>query len=551
MLTMLSFAVHSFSSTDHAFAQARRPTTAQKPPGVRKMFLAAEKLYRKGQYGAAMSAFANLLRYYPQHMPSILLYAKSAYRLDRVKDAYSLFTRVDVNSLDPETSYEYGLAFFSQKKFAGSLNGFRRIPQGHPLYDLANYYGGISAIKIRNYELAQAMMERAVVLPDKLVASRSLYLKHLKKILLMKESDKLKKQRLKEKNRLKKRKGRKSKPPKTTKKPLVYEHNGWKGRDNNASIKVKQVIQDSDFHGFADKRVTSTTQTGEFKLAPLIEMPYQRSSSRRSVFVVQVKGKAEFLNSDGREERILFFENEGEAYRQYVEDDRQKNVKFGEAELAPWMEFPLPADFWISFGPEYFINWPEFESTNRNGRWSLFLDFGRKLPDIEFGAKTKYSNYFDDEYRDVSQEALAEIKSKLIFSFGLDSEFKLVHKSFQYVEESRIEGPDSSTAISAELAQALPVGFKIKGFGGFEFLSNWVVYDKGSYETIAADGTTLTGKLTLEYAPFDWIEAAVGQVVSRTEWTAIDPSDAEESWQLNVADAIDEFFWSIKLKKDF
>jgi tetratricopeptide (TPR) repeat protein len=535
-------------------AQSAPTRLEPEPKGVRQQFLVAEKLYRNGQYGAALNAFGLLLSNYPHHTPSLILYAKTSYRLDRIQEAYMTFSRLDINTLDPETSYEFGLSFYAHQNWQGALYGFRRVPQDHPLHDLANYYGGVAALKMRQFELAESMIEKAIVLPDKLVASRNLHLRYLRKLRIDREGDHLKRQRQEEKDRLKKANAKKAPPTKSAPNkemtPTEYEHKGWKGRDNGAFAIVDQKNQKIDFHGYALKNVSRTTQSAEFKLAPLFVLPFLERPQRKSVFVLQMNLKGEFVSSDGKEERILFFDNEDEYYRLYVVDERIRNQKNGQYTIAPWMEFPLPQDLWLSLGPEFSQNYPEFDSPGRSGRWSFFLNLGKNVEFYNLGTLLKYTYLMDADYKEVSSEVLAEFMTALKFDFGLTSEFKLAHRIFNYGEEA-IDGPDSVTAISAEAFQELPLKFKIGSFGGTEYRANSVGYNKGSYENISADGLVWLGRLYLEAAPLPWIALSLSQLWSTTDWSQVMPQDAQESWELNTADYLEEFVWKIELKKTF
>ena len=166
------------------------------------MFQRAQRLYDSGKYQGALNAYDAILRRYPGHEPTVIQLAKTLYRLDRITEAYNIFARVNPQYLDPETSYEYGWSFYNAKKWEGALFAFKKVPKGNSLYDLANYYGAVSAIKLRKLDEASDMLEKAVVLPSKLAKSRTIYAKHLQALQLMEEKSTLAKERQKERRRL-------------------------------------------------------------------------------------------------------------------------------------------------------------------------------------------------------------------------------------------------------------------------------------------------------------------------------------------------------------
>src|SRR5690606_4583050 len=112
--------------------------------------------------------------------------------------------RVNPQGFDDETSYEYGWSFYTNKQWPGALYAVQRVTKGHALFDLANYYGAICAIKLKRYDEAEDMLDKAVVLPDKLAKSRTLYVKRGQARKLMQQKRVLAKERVDEKDRLKK-----------------------------------------------------------------------------------------------------------------------------------------------------------------------------------------------------------------------------------------------------------------------------------------------------------------------------------------------------------
>jgi len=65
------------------------------PKGVVARFAQAMRLYDAGKFSEALVAFDALHRAYPAHEPTIIQYAKTLYKLDRIPESYNLFARVN------------------------------------------------------------------------------------------------------------------------------------------------------------------------------------------------------------------------------------------------------------------------------------------------------------------------------------------------------------------------------------------------------------------------------------------------------------------------
>jgi tetratricopeptide (TPR) repeat protein len=164
---------------------AKKPTKAN--PAHQKLFRRGMEAYEAKSYDDAIDVFTQILQKQADNMPAKIQLARSLYQLKRFPEAYKLFQTVELSLLEPEASYEYGQTAFRANDFNNAMEAFRNVPNGHPLYDLAGYYGGISAFKIGNFQLAIDMLEQAVVLPSKLVRSQKLYQKEAEKQLLLKQ----------------------------------------------------------------------------------------------------------------------------------------------------------------------------------------------------------------------------------------------------------------------------------------------------------------------------------------------------------------------------
>ena len=166
--------------------------------------------------------------------------------------AYKMFSQVVLENLDPESSYEYGQVHLRKKKYSSALNGFRQVPNGHPLYDLASYYGGVCAVKTKNYQLGLDLMDQAVVLPSKLMRSRKVYQRHAQGKILENQKQMAKEQEAKQSSN-----NTPSAPVKTV--PVI----GFINAKNNWGVDIQTMSQNQDFSEI--QQVTaSKTEIGAF-----------------------------------------------------------------------------------------------------------------------------------------------------------------------------------------------------------------------------------------------------------------------------------------------
>ena len=169
---------------------------------IKQMTARAQDLQSQDRNQEAAKIYVTILNSYPRHEPTLINYAKLLYRMDKTSEACVIFSKVNLNHLDTATTYEYGLAHFWQKKYATAYTAFKRIPPGDSLYDLASYYGAISAFKLKRYTEAEFMMNKAVVLPESLQESKKNYQKYISEMKNFDEQRRLKEEAQLEKRRV-------------------------------------------------------------------------------------------------------------------------------------------------------------------------------------------------------------------------------------------------------------------------------------------------------------------------------------------------------------
>lgn len=159
---------------------------------IQKLFRRGMGAYESMSYDDAVDHFSQLLQKQPDYIPAKIQLARALYQLKRFPESYKLFQQVeDISILEPDPSYEYGQAAFRADDYANALKAFHNVPNGHPFFDLAGYYGGIAAFKQGEYQLSLDLLRQAVVLPSKLLKSQKLYEKEAERLLIQKQKQEL------------------------------------------------------------------------------------------------------------------------------------------------------------------------------------------------------------------------------------------------------------------------------------------------------------------------------------------------------------------------
>ncbi len=529
--------------SEPARPKAEPPKPKKHPPGVRGMFEVAQEYYEAGKYGAALAAYDALLKKYPGHEPAVIQTAKSLYRLDRIKDAYAVFARINPQHLDPETNYEYGWSFYTYKSWDGALYSFQRVPKGHALFDLANYYGAICAIKLKKYEVAEDMLEKAVVLPDKLAKSRSLYIKHVQALRLMQEKNALAKDRDKEKDSLAADlKKKKTKPDDKAPPPADagYVHQGLKSITKAA--KVKYAVE----HQFSDGPVKSQTfdakvSTFDLKSGPLLPIPIKSGKDRQAAFGLQLSITAEDRITKGDEVRVLVDENNQDLTRQLNNDLGTTDVKSGIVGAEPWVEFPLPENLWLAVGGEINFTYPEFSRGDRFGYRKGYMDLALKAPAVTFTTEASYEEVLDSKTKPTTIliEGLASVEGDVMQK--LTANFKVTYDMYDYlVPALGLNGPDAVTKAETSVTQALPLGIKAKLLFSYLTEANYIFHNIPTFGQVAADGQVTSGKASLSATPVPFLTIAVSQLVSKTQWH-LQNEAARDAFEVTVPDYLELF----------
>jgi tetratricopeptide (TPR) repeat protein len=521
--------------------------------GVREMFAEGEALFKKKMYREATAVFALILTDYPEHEPTIILFAKSAYVLGHMSDAYGLFSKIQLTQLDAESSYQYGYAFFSAKNWDGALVAFRRIPKVHALSDLANYYGGICAMRMRRFADAESMMENAAVLPEKLAKSRTVFLKHLTEIRLLHQKKELSEERKAEYNRLNPEVKEKEKRPKQKVDAIpatvsAEKYGGFRSVVNKGAVSYETKSELKNTHGYRD--ISALTKTTSFKFAAGYMDTFNAGARERCGYGVQLKLGIDDLLIEGKELKYLIYDNIDSLQQVQTTPPEISHIKTGTIGADPWIEYPFLGDKWVSFIATISFTYPEIERINRTGKRGGKVLVDGKVSDTDVGISSAYLEILDASTSTVSSSLLTTVNTATTLMSDLTLKFAFDYNAFTYLLDG-IEGPDTIVGLGASIEQAFPLSTKFNLTGWYKRITNNIIVNSPNYEIVTADGNSIAGVIGGEICPWSWLKVKVQQTYQSNKWENIQPENAVDDWELSVPSYYQALIMSIELSKTF
>jgi tetratricopeptide (TPR) repeat protein len=524
---------------------------------VNELFREARKFYDAEKYGEATVAFNRIIKKYPTHQPSLLLYARSLYKLEKSNEAYYLFSRVNPQLLDPDAAYEYGQIFYAKQQYGPALMAFQKIPENHAFADLARYYGGVCAVKLKQYEVAEDMMSKALVLPEKEARSRSLYLKHIARLRELRQKQSLAAERVQERARLKSEldAAEKSAPtapasaapgatspaePAKPAAPVEYAHKGFESVTKRVELGALSAVQTLQKNQFSEERVELRQiflQLHGGTMLPISPRPNQSSAA----LGLQIFGKGYESATDGGE-----FIKTRDTDKSPVVDNVTPiadKTTIGEFNLSLWGEIPLQNDYWLSLTGSFYVEAPKLERKDRTGNRSGVLKIGQ--------LKEKYSilgtGSITEGFNSATDVELTTFHADLSMSYKINEEFSTditaAYENFGY-QVTSIDGADSIIAGVLGVTHTMPLNFSFNLKTDFEYLGNFLYHQKndetGAIREIDANGQRIKVLAKLSLSPFPWMKASVYGKSHQTTWTVNNPED-ERTFKINNYDYLAEY----------
>ncbi len=446
------------------------------PAALVRPYQKASELFDEKKFEAALEQFNQVIAKQADYMPAKLFAARCLYHLKRNADAFKLFQLVDAEIFDPISNYEAGQTAYSLGNFAWAASAFKRIPEGHSLFDMAGYYGGISAFKVGDFETSIMLFEQAVVLPSKFVKTQQAYLREAERL----QANRL---RLEREN---KDKGRdKEQPPKPE--PTVSlnlpnvamdvssQERSYRFLRPVRSVellpRVKLQEQEKNANRGVDSFVITREEIG-------LNMGFSHEDSARSAhYVLQARGAFYGLQGSGRE-IPLFADVRREQEIYAISKEAPKTVVFLEGDAG--IEWPIRDTHTLGLNFGVYSHMPNhYKVGNLFSPWGGVF-YGQSTPNIEVLLNAQFHLSLDDE-----KVVKSTGKQGIYLGFALPSSMRLnlqgeFYEFFYENDKSPTptDGPEWTTRGSAE------IGYQKDSFG---------IFVGGIYET--------SNKLRLHYIP--------------------------------------------------
>jgi len=415
-------------------------------------------------------------------------------------------------------------------QFAPALMAFQRVPDNHSLSDLSRFYGGVSAIKLKQYELAEDLLTKALVLPEKEARSRASYLKHVGRLLDMQQKQSLAVERANEKN-MQQRELRVAKigtPPvpstETTDANKGFEHKGFQSVDRQARIGAL-ILNQTQVFGDSQPEI----EGGEFSEEQLaFERQYFVSAGIGHVFPMgqPTDGKHPAM---GLNLRVKGFESysSGTVVTPYTTDTdnitRQQRTRTSggfarAAEVKPyvWFENPIQPDMWFYLKAGYEL-FKLMTPSSQEGKIVALFGGGKKAENFDAEANLTY-----EQLSIASKASINTVRAKVSSSYKwmptLKTAISGIHESFDYVDES-IDGPSSSTRAQLSTSLDLPLDSELSVSGTADYQLRNLVHEVVNYGEVAADGHIETIELKFKTSPLPWWTLGLRTSIIFATWT--------------------------------
>lgn len=550
--TYILFAQKSQSSQP---SKTKKPSATQLPRktyssnlNVSKLFAKAQKLYLEENYIEAIKIYNIILQKYPKHEPSIIQYAKSLYKLDRLQEAYMMFLKTNLNTLDIETTYEYGLTCFWQKNYALAYTAFKKIPREHPLSDLSNYYGGIAALNLNYLEDAEAMMEKAVVLPDNLEKSKKLHLKYIKELKLIKEKEYLKNQLKKEQQ---KRNIQKSKlhnetiinkkdnditqsnilpstPQKAQKKDPLSS--GFFQLEKSTHISYEYQDELYDIYGYATNHFKAHKIHFYFYNGPQLNFKLNKKLPTAN-FATQFKFGLSNIKKQGSEQRNIQFDKTEDIVRVIATEKTNDNINSLYISIAPFIQIPLAQNIWGGLLIKGFRLIPDINAKDTSSTIETTAYLGKKSNLYTTQFQYNYVHFWLNQAKAYQELHQIYLITNIWFN-STNIQANLNHEYIRYLTNNT-DGPDSTSVIGIIITQDFPLNLKLGIHGNMRYLNSFIRFNLDPYEKISANGFIFASQIFGEFSILNRLIIKASQSWQSYKWYQITPPEAKNTFEVN------------------
>lgn len=135
-------------------------------------FQRAQKLLKADQIDRARKVLRQIIKKFPDHLPSQILLGRIAYSEGKYARAVKHFRKVPPDMITSDMAYEYGITMFIANNCQRASAAFARVKEGDRAFDLANFYRGVCFLRARQPQRALIYLKKSKNLPENLRDTR-------------------------------------------------------------------------------------------------------------------------------------------------------------------------------------------------------------------------------------------------------------------------------------------------------------------------------------------------------------------------------------------
>ncbi|MFW7377617.1 MAG: tetratricopeptide repeat protein [Oligoflexus sp.] len=524
---------------DWQIAQARprkRPSTA-----IQQQLRRADQLFQGRDYERASFLYTQILKRSPDTLAARINLARCLYKLGRFDDSFRAFQNIKLDELDPEARYEVGQSALKVKDFAKALEAFKAVPSGHPLYDLANYYGAICASNLQEYRQAAELMRQAVVLPSKLTPSKKAYLQHIQEMMAQQEAAEAKKEALRPE----------TPPPLPKEEPVIPQAFGSGFGPNpghSLAIAFRSTIQNQEYIDSPKLRHERQEPYLEWQVAK--RLPLQAKQEEPHNMLLHFRLNLSQLTQNRREMRMIEDENQ-ELRRLFRQKNQGQQDLMSEVDTGILPQWHIGQDMWLVAGGQFIAVSPGVDLGSSFSHLIGVVGFGLQKKDFEALLRLRLIDTGGDakrQYTRTQQEVDLHLLPQGRFTIGIHA--KIAQYSYSQPE---IDGPDYLSLF--HLNSRLKIGSIASiGAGGFiERLDGQRYHNLNEIPVIGFNQTTSGGQVDLKFEPFWWLKLELGVRTANRIFEDLLPAEVEpaQALQTRQANSLFEVFSQAALEWQF
>lgn len=475
---------------------------AENTPAYRQAMAA----FRAGKWDEAIEQFNKVLKQFPQHEASRVHLAKAYFRREDMEKAYQSFRQINPRNLDAETSYEYGKVFFDFEQYEESYAAFQQVPNGHPLFDLASFYGAIAAVKLKRFVDAEKMIGNAVVLPAKLVKSRNLYRQHIETLAAKERQEQLNREKLSEEKRLSDqtrlfREKLYAEPapmplpaPENNKAP---EYTGFLGTRREATLGIRSAEQLVDYNGYGTEE--SRIQTNYFQFWNSGVKTFGTKHPNYAIGLAVNLGLMDRHFTNG--EDLILKQTSDELLELVTPQSGRKDQLLAHAAVHVGFEKHLGGEYWLGAQAKGLGLYPDMKASQSRQQRSAEVYVGQRLSEWFQRYRLEAIETLTTDNRPTKTTNLGEMMVGFIWPNSAGLELGLRVSGYNY--RAKLErGPQESARAFGNIYADFPIGMRIGVEGMSESLQG---YQVAGLDTSRYNIDSFGGRAYANVTPFHWL----------------------------------------------